>query len=118
MANEMKQSDGSKEAYRMFIGDQWVDASDGARMDVENPTTEEIIYSVPNGTAEDAQAALQSATDAQKAWAKLPAVERGNHLITLAAKIRENQEHLAKILVAEQGKTLGLAMGEVRIIRL
>ncbi len=113
MSNEMKQSDGSKEAYRMFIGDQWVDASDGARMDVENPTTEEIIYSVPNGTADDAQAALQAASDAQKAWAKLPAVERGNHLIALAAKIRENQEHLAKILVAEQGKTLALAMGEV-----
>ena len=115
MANDMKQPDGSKEAYRMFIGNQWQDASDGSRMDVENPTTEEIIYSVPNGTAEDAQAALQSATDAQKAWAKLPAVERGNHLIALAAKIRENQEHLAKILVAEQGKTLGLAMGEVGV---
>ncbi len=115
MANEMKQADGTKEAYRMFIGGQWKDASDGARMDVENPTTEEIIYTVPNGTVQDAQAALQSAADAQQAWAKLPAVERGQHLIALAAKIRENQEHLAKILVAEQGKTLGLAMGEVGV---
>ncbi len=115
MANGMKQTDGSKTAYRMFINGQWKDASDNATTDVNNPTTEEIIYSVPTGTAEDAQEVLQAASDAQKAWAALPAVERGNHLIALAAKIRENQEHLAKILVAEQGKTLALAMGEVGV---
>jgi len=115
MANEMTTAVDGKTYYRMFINNQWVDASGGQTMDVENPTTEETIYSVPNGTADDAVKVLESAQAAQKAWAALPAIERGQHLINLAAKIRENQEHLARILVAEQGKTLALAMGEVGV---
>lgn len=115
MSADIMTTEGSQANYRMFIDGEWREAADGARCDVENPATEEIVFSVPEATKEDAQAALQSCHDAQRAWAALPAVERGKHLLTLAAKIRENREHLANILTREQGKTYQLALGEVNV---
>lgn len=99
----------------MLIGDQFCDASDGAVSEVENPANEQVLCSVPNGTKKDAQAALQTAQQAQRLWAALPAVKRGEHLIALAEKMRENREHLARILTHEQGKTYQLALGEVDV---
>ena len=113
MSNPMKEVTENCENYCMFIGGEWCDASDGARCDVENPANEQVVYTVPNGTKQDAQAALEAAQQAQRSWAALPAVQRGDHLIALAGKIRENREHLARILTNEQGKTYQLALGEV-----
>ncbi len=115
MTNSIKESGNGCDDYRMCIGGQWRDAADGSRCDVENPANEEVIFTVPEATKEDAQAALRTCQAAQKAWAALPAVERGNHLIALAEKIRENREHLASILAREQGKTYQLALGEVDV---
>lgn len=99
----------------MLIGDQFCDASNGAVCDVENPATEAVLCTVPDGTADDARAALSSAQQAQRSWASLPAVRRGDYLIALADKMRENREHLARILTLEQGKTYQLALGEVDV---
>ena len=115
MTENMKTLTDGCEHYRMFIDGKWRDSADGSRCDVENPANEEIVFTIPNGTKEDAQAALESSKSAQRAWAALPAVERGNQLIALADKIRENREHLATILTREQGKTYELALGEVDV---
>ncbi len=99
--------------YRMFINDQWVDSTSGDVIEIENPTNERIIATVPAGNAEDGRLALQAARDAQPEWAQRPAVQRGELLMALAEKIRENREHLAQLLTLEQGKTYSLALGEV-----
>ncbi len=101
------------DAYRMFIDGEFMDSVSGETVDVENPATEEVVYTVPKGDAEDAKLALKSAQAARAEWAALPAVERGNYLLRLAGLIRENREELARILTAEQGKTYALALGEV-----
>jgi len=97
----------------MFIDGEFRDSVSGETVAVENPATEEVVYTVPKGNAEDAKLALESAQAAQTEWAALPAVERGNYLIRLAELIKENREELARILTAEQGKTYALALGEV-----
>lgn len=99
----------------MFINGEFVDSASGERIDVESPTTEDVIGSVPNGNAEDAQRALESAKAAQPAWAALPAVERGNILARFADLILENQEELAQLCTKEMGKILDLARGEVAV---
>lgn len=101
--------------YRMYIDGCFVEAASGATINVDSPMTEETLYSVPNGGAEDAAIALEAAQRAQHAWAATPAVERGAVLSRFAALIRENRERLAKILVHEMGKTYGLALGEVEV---
>ncbi|RME95935.1 MAG: aldehyde dehydrogenase [Verrucomicrobia bacterium] len=111
----MKETKNGVEHYRMFIHGEWVEAASGRRIEVENPANEEIVYTVPDGGAEDARAALESAASAKDAWAAMPAVERGNLLARFAEAIRANREHLARILTTEQGKTYKLALGEVDV---
>jgi acyl-CoA reductase-like NAD-dependent aldehyde dehydrogenase len=42
---------------RMFLGGQWRDAGAGVRLDCVDPTTEELLGTVPAGTAADADLA-------------------------------------------------------------
>lgn len=43
---------------QMYIGGQWVDASDGSTRAIVNPATSEVIAQVAEGTARDAEAAI------------------------------------------------------------
>ncbi len=99
--------------YRHFIDGQWVDSTGKDIIEVENPATQEIIAAVPCGTADDADRALSAARHAQPGWESLPPVERGRLLHRLAQLILENRERLARIVVAEQGKPLVEARGEI-----
>ncbi len=101
--------------YKMFINGEFVDSVSGKTVEVESPTTEEVIGTIPDGNGEDAQRALESARAAQPGWAATPAVERGNILSKFADLILKNQERLARICTIEMGKTLDLAMGEVGV---
>jgi lactaldehyde dehydrogenase/glycolaldehyde dehydrogenase len=99
--------------YRHFINGQWVDSTGKEFIEVENPATQEIIATVPKGTADDADRALTVARYAQPAWEARPPVERGRLLHRLAQLILENRERLARVVVAEQGKPLAEARGEI-----
>jgi lactaldehyde dehydrogenase/glycolaldehyde dehydrogenase len=99
--------------YRHFINGQWVDSTVKEWIDVENPATGAVIASVPNGSADDADRAVVAAHAAQPSWEALPPVARGQLLRDLARLILENRERLAQSVVAEQGKPLQEARGEI-----
>lgn len=101
------------DTYQMFIGGEWVNASSKETINVENPANENIFATVPKGTSSDAQRALEAAQQAQPAWAAIPPIERANLLQTLADKLIENKDHLARLLSTEQGKVFPDAQGEV-----
>ncbi len=109
----MKELVKGTDRYRHFIGGQWVDSTVKEWIDVENPATEEVIASVPNGSADDADRALVAARAAQPAWEAMPPASRGQLLRDLARLILENRERLARIVVAEQGKPIQEARGEI-----
>ena len=52
------------ERTELFIGGQWVTPAGGGRIDVIDPTTEGVIGSVPEGTAEDVDHAVAAAQEA------------------------------------------------------
>jgi len=95
-----------------FINGKFV-SSQGNRIEVKNPSTGNLICTVPDSSEEDVAAAIDAAEKAQRAWEKEPAASRAKLLKALAAKIRENVEHIAHVITEEQGKTLGLARVEV-----
>jgi lactaldehyde dehydrogenase/glycolaldehyde dehydrogenase len=97
----------------MYIGGVWLAEANAARVEVENPATGAVVATVPDGTADHAQAALDAAAKAQPAWAAIPAPERGRLVGLLADAIRDNSDALARIVVAEQGKPLNQAQGEI-----
>jgi lactaldehyde dehydrogenase/glycolaldehyde dehydrogenase len=99
--------------YMNFINGEFVASSGSDRISVTNPSTGATICSVPDSTQHDVDRALDAALKAQPAWSKQPASARGKVLRTIAAKIRERVEPLARVITEEQGKTLGLARVEV-----
>ncbi len=99
--------------YQCFIDNEWIDASDGGRIPVENPATGEVFAEVPACSAEDAGRALESSARAQRQWQLLPPIERARYLYAIVDGIEKERELLQRLLVAEQGKTLAEAEGEV-----
>ena len=95
----------------MRIGGSWV-MSDETRP-VINPADESTLAEAPEGDASHVERALEAARDAQKAWARRSGPERGAVLRAVADAIRARAEDLARLVVAEQGKTITEARGEI-----
>ena len=100
-------------AASMFINGQWLDAGKHQTIDVENPANEQIIATIPEGTPDDADRALNAAKQAQVAWARQPAIERGKIVLALARAVIANKDEYARLITLEQGKPLNQAYGEV-----
>ena len=96
----------------LYIGGQWSTAS-GPAVAARNPATESILAEVPSATAADVERALDAAKSARRSWAQLPATERAGHLRVVAGIVEDNAEDLAQALVAEGGKPVAIARGEV-----
>lgn len=103
----------TQKIYLMRIGPEWRGASSGQIRPVLNPATAEAFAEVPEGTREDAHAALIEAQKAQPAWEALSGVQRAGYLRRIAALIRENADALARLVVLEQGKPLFEARNEI-----
>jgi lactaldehyde dehydrogenase/glycolaldehyde dehydrogenase len=102
-------------AYRNYINGEFVEATTGDWIEVENPYTNEIIAHVPKGGAEDANRAMEAAKAAQGAWAKRTPADRAEYLTRFAQIIRDNQQELTDILISEQAKIAGLAGVEIGV---
>jgi len=95
------------------INGVWVDADNGETLAVTNPATGELIAEVAKcGTAETRRM-IEAAAAAQKLWAQSAVKERAAVLRRWFNLVMENQEDLAQILTAEQGKPLAEAHGEI-----
>jgi lactaldehyde dehydrogenase/glycolaldehyde dehydrogenase len=106
-------SEGRPLAARMFIDGRWQEPGGLGVDEVEDPATGRAIATTPAGTRAHAEEALAAARAAQPAWARLPAVERGRAVLALADAVHAESELLARIVVAEQGKPIGQARGEI-----
>jgi succinate-semialdehyde dehydrogenase / glutarate-semialdehyde dehydrogenase len=109
----MKLRDAELLRTRAFIGGKWVDADGGATHAIRNPATRETIGTVPNMGVAEARRAVESAAQAFPAWAKLTAKERAAILRRWYDLLMANQEDLATLMTAEQGKPLAESKGEI-----
>lgn len=99
--------------YKMYINGEFKDSSSNEVIEVFNPSTEGLIATVPSATISEVQEAIEAAEIAQKEWKKTPAPSRAIYLTKLATLLRENEDHLAKIISEEQGKVMDLSRTEV-----
>jgi len=97
----------------LWIGGKWRKASDGGRFDVIDPATENKIASVASATGEDANAAIDAASDAFPGWAAKKPRERGEILRKSFELIMRDAERLAKLITIENGKALSDSRSEV-----
>lgn len=109
----MRLNDSSLLKTQAHINGLWVDADNGETLAVTNPATGELIAEVAKcGTAETSRM-IEAAAAAQKLWAQSAVKERAAVLRRWFNLVMENQEDLAQILTAEQGKPLAEARGEI-----
>ncbi|HYM56871.1 MAG TPA: NAD-dependent succinate-semialdehyde dehydrogenase [Solirubrobacteraceae bacterium] len=98
---------------QLYIGGEWRDASGGATLSVEDPSTAESIASVADATPDDATAALDAACAVQQEWAKHPPRERGEILRRAYEAITERSDELALVMTLEMGKPLAESKAEI-----
>ena len=96
-----------------FIDGHWGDADSGETFAVLNPATGEVLADVACCGAAETRRAIEAAARAFKTWRHTTVKERAALLRRWFDLIMENQEDLARILTAEQGKPLAEARGEI-----
>lgn len=97
-----------------LVDGEFVAASSGVEIPVLNPATaNEQIGSVPAMTREEVARVYGAATKGAVTWKKTNQLARGRVLIDAAQIIRSRRSELAELIVAEMGKTLAEATGEV-----
>ncbi|MBG1232104.1 NAD-dependent succinate-semialdehyde dehydrogenase [Aestuariivirga litoralis] len=109
LKNILKDKSLLKEAC--YINGEWVTSKD--MIDVTNPVDDGVIGQIPRLGKAETKAAIEGAEKAQKAWAKKSAKERSIILRKWFSLMMENQEDLAQIMTAEQGKPLAESRGEI-----
>ncbi|WP_372628032.1 NAD-dependent succinate-semialdehyde dehydrogenase [Arsukibacterium sp.] len=80
---------------------------------VTNPANGEIIGTVADATAADAEKAVAAADTALSDWAARPAAERAKFLMRWQQLMLQHQDDLGLLLTLEQGKPLAEAKGEI-----
>jgi acyl-CoA reductase-like NAD-dependent aldehyde dehydrogenase len=83
---------------------------------VVNPATEEAIAEVPEGTAEDADRAVEAAQRAFPAWRAVAPGDRVRLLRRLGAAVEDHGEELARLETHNVGKPIGDSRGEVQMV--
>ena len=97
-----------------LVGVNWIQASEADEVQtILNPATGEPVGAVPILGAAETETAIADAEIAQKQWAAKTAKERSVIVRRWFELLIENQDDLAKILTAEQGKPLAEAKGEI-----
>ncbi len=96
-----------------YINGAWVGADDGATIAVTNPATGATIATVPYCGATETERAVAAAEVALQAWRERTAAERSRILRRWYDLLLANQDDLAAIMTAEQGKPLAEAKGEI-----
>lgn len=99
--------------FQGFVDGRWIDADSGKTVEVTNPADGSVLGSVPMMGADETRRAIDAAERAWPAWRALTAKERAKTLRTWFDLMMANQEDLARIMTAEQGKPLAEARGEV-----
>jgi acyl-CoA reductase-like NAD-dependent aldehyde dehydrogenase len=83
---------------------------------VVNPATEEAIAEIPEGTADDADRAVEAAQRAFPAWRSVAPGDRVRLLRRLAAAVEDHGEELARLETQNVGKPIGDSRGEVQMV--
>ena len=90
----------------MHIGGEWVPAASGAELESVDPTTEEVLATVPDGDVEDVDAAVTAARAAAPAWRDIGWRRRAELLRELSDRISSAAEELAALDVRDSGNPL------------
>lgn len=92
-----------------YINGKWVQAASGQLLPVHDSSTEELMATVPAGTAEETNSAIAAARTAFEGWSQLPVETRAAYLDKIAAGVKARTDDLAMAIAREVGMPLKMA---------
>ena len=109
----MRLSDPKLFRQQCYIDGKWSSADGGGTVPVSNPANGEVLGTVPKMGAAETRRAIEAAERALPAWQAKTAKERAAILRKWYELMMANQEDLAQLMTAEQGKPLSESRGEI-----
>jgi succinate-semialdehyde dehydrogenase/glutarate-semialdehyde dehydrogenase len=109
----MKLKDPKLFRQQCYIDGKWTEADDREAIPVNNPADNSILGTVPKMGADETRRAIEAAERALPDWRARTGKERAAVLRKLYELMIENQEDLAQLMTAEQGKPLTESRGEI-----
>jgi aldehyde dehydrogenase (NAD+) len=94
---------------RIFIDGEWVAPSGADPIEVVNPTTEEVLGTIPGCSPVDADRAVDAARAAFDSWSQAPREERARYIAAIAAGLNERGDEIAATITQELGMPLKLS---------
>ena len=91
------------ERTKFFIGGQWVAPTTAKTIEVIDPTTEQVLGSVPAGTPEDVDAAVAAAREAFEIWSQVAVEQRAEACAAVGNGLYARQEEIATLISREMG---------------
>ncbi len=99
---------------KCLVNGNWVTAASGRTFPVTDPATDEHLADVPDMGEGETRDAITAAHDAFPEWRSTPAPARAGLVANLANLMRRDEDRLAALMTAEQGKPLAESLGEIR----
>ncbi|QGN48314.1 aldehyde dehydrogenase family protein [Micromonospora sp. WMMD558] len=93
----------------IYLDGHWVTASPGPTIEVHNPTTEQVVATVPAGTPADVDRAVAAARAAFDGWAATAPADRAARLDRLHAALTARADEIARTVALELGTPLKVA---------
>ena len=109
----MKLKDSKLFRQQCYVDGKWTDADNRESIPVNNPADNSILGTVPKMGADETRRAIEAAERALPEWRARTGKERAAVLRKLYELMIENQEDLAQLMTAEQGKPLTESRGEI-----
>jgi acyl-CoA reductase-like NAD-dependent aldehyde dehydrogenase len=94
-----------------YINGEWVESSSPEIHEVHTSGTGELFATVPSGTVEEANQAVEAAAAAFTGWANTSPKERGEFLTRISERLAERSDEIALVIAHEVGMPLMLAKG-------
>ena len=73
----------SLKTVRNYVDGQWITPENNGYLDIQNPSTGQIIGKTPLSTADEANRAVNAAAEAFKTWSQTPIARRVQPLYKL-----------------------------------
>ncbi len=94
---------------KLYIGGSWVPSTGSGTLPVIDSTTEEVMATIPEGTAEDVDAAVEAASAALPAWSATSREERAKVLVRIGEALAARTDEIAAIISHEVGMPMTLS---------
>ena len=94
------------ELQKNYIGGRYVNSTSGATFQTFNPANGDLLADLERASKADVDAAVQSASEGQKGWAKMTAMQRSRILRLAVDILRARNDQLAELESLDTGKPI------------